>query len=155
MNTKLIKMLQHATASEAGAFMAYDGHEKSVKDPIVKAAIAKIKREELDHVKILVEFLAILGAKPNKLKNKFFVYIGMILGRLCFFTGFRLPIYGAMLIEKIGINGYDKLAKEAERTGRDTMARILLAMGETEKEHEAILKTCLTQRKALVLGNQS
>lgn len=155
MNTKLIKMLQHAVASEAGAFMAYDGHERSLKDPIAKAAIIKIKREELDHVKILVEFLAMLEAKPNKFLNKIFVYIGMILGRLCFFTGFRMPMYGAMLIEKIGINGYDKLAKEAERANKPLMAKVLLAMGETEKEHEAVLKSFLTtyraQSKAQVL----
>jgi hypothetical protein len=55
--------------------LAYDGHERSLKDPIAKAAIAKIKRGELDHVKILVEFLTILEAKPNKFWNKVFVYI--------------------------------------------------------------------------------
>lgn len=110
---KLTKMLQHAHAGETAAFHAYEGHIKSVRHPETKEAIRKVQKEELDHIRMTWFMLHELGAEPNKFQDLLFTMIVKTLSVLCRVTGYFAPMYGALLIEKIGVNNYKEMAEEA------------------------------------------
>src|SRR3569833_25622 len=61
----LIRVLQGAYSGERAAAHAYEGHSRSVSDPVEKAEISKIRAEELDHRERGARMLESLGAAPD------------------------------------------------------------------------------------------
>lgn len=133
---KLIWMLKISHGVEIGAINAYEGHAKSIGDRIEKYEIKQIQREEVEHKKIIEFYLEKLGSKPSKLIDFTFYLIGNLMGLLCFVMGKRLPMYGAGLIETLGVMNYDIVAKEAQKLGRHSMVFSLRHMAQTELEHK-------------------
>lgn len=132
---KFIKLLQNAHSGELAAYYAYEGHWKSVSDLSERIKIQLIQIDELKHQVCISIMLMELGAKPNKVRDFVFSTIGKTLSVLCRVTGWFLPMWGALFIEKIGIINYEELAKEAEKENKPTYAVILREMGEVEKQH--------------------
>lgn len=142
----LIKMLQHAHSGETAAYHAYAGHIKSVSDPKLKEGLQKIQKDELDHVRMAWFMLHELGAKPNPLQDTVFTVIGKVLSFMCRITGYFAPMYGALLIEKVGVNNYRAIAEEARSKRLFEMHAALVDMKNTEEEHLKFFKTCLEQK---------
>lgn len=140
MYQKLIKMLQHANAAEYGAYHAYVGHRDSVRSVYDKAQLDLIMQEEMIHIKTTSLMLQDLGAEPSPWRILFFTIVGKTLGKLCHYTGYKLPMWGAGVIEKMGRNGYRKIALEANRLGQPRMRQVLIEMAEVEEEHEQYFK---------------
>lgn len=143
---KLVKMLQHAHAGETAAYFAYEGHIKSVRDSKIKEAIRKIQKEESDHIQMTWLMLHELGAKPSPWQDLVFTVIGKTLSVLCRVTGYFAPMYGALLIEKVGVNNYKAMAQEARSKRLFAMHAALVDMKNTEEEHEKFFRTCLGQK---------
>lgn len=144
---KLIKMLQNARAGEIGVYFAYDGHYKSLKDPVHRRQLISIKQDELRHIQSINLMLEIVGARPDDLKDKIFFIIGKFLGFMCHFTGFFMPMKVAKFIEQIGVNSYEEIALEASDMGFKAMPMKLLKMAETEKDHADYFDGVLSLRK--------
>ena len=136
MASRLVKLLQKAHAGEIAAACAYEGHWRSVKDLSEKIKIQLIQIDEIKHQIEVLEFLNSLGARPSKIRDTVFTVIGKTLSVGCYFTGWFLPMWGALLIEQIGVVNYEELAIEAEKEGHKEMSDKLREMGKLEKEHE-------------------
>lgn len=138
-----IKQLQKAHSGEIGAYFAYGGHWKSVKDPSKKLWIQWIQKEELEHIHSLELMLYLLRSRPDRFRDKIFAKIGKTLGFLCFLTGYRLPMWGAAVIEKVGAVNYEEMSKMASQMQMHEFAQTLGEMHLVEKEHEEWFRTCL------------
>lgn len=137
---KLIDMIQKARAGEQAAYLAYEGHWRSLKDPADRKRIQKMQEDEMHHIVRLDEILEDFGEKPRLLRGLWFMLIGYVASALCFVTGRKLPILGALVIEKIGSNGYIEMAREAFRVGRVDLRDEFLHFALTEMEHEETLR---------------
>jgi demethoxyubiquinone hydroxylase (CLK1/Coq7/Cat5 family) len=135
-NAKFIRQLQKAHSGEIGAYFAYGGHWKSVKDPGQRMMIRFIQDEEREHIRTLDLMLYLLKATPDFKRDKIFRLIGKTLGFLCHVTGYFMPMWGAMFIEKIGVANYSELAREAVKLHYYQMADTLIEMHGVELDHE-------------------
>jgi demethoxyubiquinone hydroxylase (CLK1/Coq7/Cat5 family) len=140
MYAKLIRMLRHAHAAEYGAWWAYKGHMESLTNNFERSSLMLIMSEENRHIEITKKMLADFNAHPGYWQPKTFIGIGKVLGFLCKYTGYRLPMFVAGLIEKIGKNSYRAIAAEAKKVGQPLIELVLLEMAETEEEHEEFFK---------------
>jgi len=144
----LVRLLQNAHSGEIAAFHAYEGHWRSVRDTSERIAIQLIQLDELRHRIEIYKFLTILAARPNKYQDFLFFLIGKFLSGLCYCTGWLAPMWGALLIEQLGVVNYAELSIEANKEGFPTMAERLLDMGQKEREHEQYFLGKLKERKA-------
>lgn len=48
---KLVHLLQNAYSGELAAFYAYEGHQKSLRDPNEKQEVCKIRNEEWESIR--------------------------------------------------------------------------------------------------------
>jgi rubrerythrin len=133
---KLIKLLQTAYSAEMAAAYAYRGHWRSVKAAEERAEIEKIELEEWHHRRQIGVILQELGTKPRRFSELKFFIIGRILGFLCFFSGWFLPMYGAGKLESQNYKEYELAAQYALDSGYNQYVNGLLIMAEVEKEHE-------------------
>jgi demethoxyubiquinone hydroxylase (CLK1/Coq7/Cat5 family) len=140
MSKVLIGMLQNAHAGEIAAYHAYEGHWKSLKDHKERKEIRKIQEEEMEHIELIEEFLKDLNSKPLFFLDLIFSFIGRVLSVMCYFTGYRLPMYVAKKIEQIGVENYNKMALEAREHGHHAMYLFLCDMSEVEQQHEKYFK---------------
>jgi len=133
---KLIALLKMAYSGELGAIFAYQGHQKSVSDPMEKQEILKIELEELEHRNRVGEMLAILGSAPDpklELQNH---CIGKTIGLLCRIGGWFIPMYGAGKLESQNTGEYEEAAQYAVQSGNLELLDDLLTMAEVEWDHE-------------------
>lgn len=133
---KLIRQLKFAYAAETAAYHAYEGHWRSISNYEERAYIQKIQLDELAHIYTIEKMLRNINAKPNLTLTLCGEIVGKLIGITCFWTGYRLPMYIASMMEKIGAASYENIAHEAIESDRPLLAVKLLEMAKTEKEHE-------------------
>jgi rubrerythrin len=145
----LIGILQLAYSGELAAAYAYRGHWKSVSDTEERQRIREIENEEWHHRQLVGEMLASLNAAPDKMRERRATIIGRTLGFLCHVSGWLAPMYGAGRLESRNIREYETAAHFASDCGRHDLIDCLLAMAETEWEHERYFRErVLTHRLA-------
>jgi rubrerythrin len=132
----LIALLQLAFSGEKAASHAYSGHWQSVSSAEERARIAVIEQEEWHHRHLVGQILAELGAGPDPSRERRAAIIGRILGFLCHFSGWLLPMYGAGKLESRNIREYETAARYAFDSGLVEYVDCLLTMAEVEWEHE-------------------
>lgn len=137
---KLIRELKFAHAAEIAAHHAYEGHWRSVSDREEQEYIQKISLDELRHIHTLETILRHFGAKPNKFLDSCGYVVGEVVGLMCFVTGWRLPMWVAGVMEKIGKSSYKKIALHAADLGMKVLTSVLIDMAKNEDEHEAYFK---------------
>ena len=75
----LVALLRVAYSAELAAYIAYLGHERSVRDPEEKLAIRRIGREELVHRREVGRMLAALGATPSARRERWMPWVGRLI----------------------------------------------------------------------------
>ncbi len=133
---KLIRQLKFAHAAETAAYHAYEGHWRSVSNQAEQDYIKTIQLDELRHIYALERMLEGLQTKPNRILDHAGKVVGELLGLACFYTGWRLPMWVAGVMEKIGTASYKEIADEAIKQERYLMAVLLLEMAKSEQAHE-------------------
>lgn len=144
--SNLIKMLRKAHSGELAAYYAYKGHWQSVSDPLQRKKIQKIQEEELEHRKIVYNMLKRLGSKPSFTRDTTFVVCGHVLGFLCKYTGWFLPMKVALLIEEIGVVSYWDMLDCSLMEGHPELTMTFLAMARTEEEHKKYFLGLLNEK---------
>jgi demethoxyubiquinone hydroxylase (CLK1/Coq7/Cat5 family) len=137
---KLIYLLQNAYSGELAAYLAYDGHQKSVRDPGEKLEIQKIRDEEALHRDEVGHMLAELGAAPRPAREFLMKIIGLTIGLLCRIGGWLIPMHGAGKLESGNIVEYEVAARLAEQSGYGHFVNPLLIMAEVEWDHECYFR---------------
>lgn len=137
----LTSQLQKAYAGEVAAYHAYEGHWRSVKDPVVAKHIRAIQRQELQHIAEIKRSLKELGGNPNWVLIYLFWVIGKTVSALCYVSGQKLPMLGAAFIEYIGETNYRKMSKEAYDLGLFRLHYRLLSMAAVESAHKWYLES--------------
>ncbi len=134
----LIKLLQSAHAGEKAAANAYYGHAQSlfVKSEKEKKEILDIYKDELHHRKRLGEMLIELKASPKPLKEFLMYTVGFVIGFLCLFGGWFIPMYGAGKLESENVEEYEVAARLALLAGLSHLIDEFLVFAEVEWDHE-------------------
>ena len=133
---KLIRQLKFAHAAEIAAYHAYEGHWRSVSNQAEQDYIKTIQLDELKHIFTIEKMLEGIHAKPSPLLDKAGKIVGELIGFACYYSGWRLPMWVAGVMEKIGTRSYREIALEAAEQGRYLMAGCLMEMAKVEEEHE-------------------
>lgn len=84
-----------------------------------------------------------LGAKPNPILNVILWLIGRTIAIGCSFMGYRMAMWGAGIMEKLGGFTYKQLAREARDQGYPWMGCDLDDMQAAEERHEKFFKEVL------------
>lgn len=140
---RLVKLLQNAHAGEKAAANAYYGHAYSpfVKNSKEKEEILGIYKDEIHHRKRLGEMLLDLNSSPAILKEIIMYTVGFIIGFLCLFGGWFIPMYGAGKLESENVEEYEVAARLAFLAGLDHLIDELLIFAEVEWDHELYFRT--------------
>lgn len=133
---RLVAILRTAYSAELAAYVAYHGHERSVRNPREKVEIRRIAREELHHRRVVGELLAALGATPSARRERWMPWVGRLIWLSCFAGGWFVPMYGAARLERGNVEPYVEAARLALAAGRPEMVEPLVAMAEVEWDHE-------------------
>lgn len=138
----LIKLLQAAHAGEKAAANAYYGHACSrlFISKIEKVEILEIYRDELHHRTRLFEMLTELGARPQPLREIGMFLVGFVIGFLCLFGGWFIPMYGAGKLESENVEEYEVATRLAKLSDCDHFIEELLVFAEIEWDHEAYFR---------------
>lgn len=136
----LIQLLQLAYSGELAAANAYRGHGLSVSDFAQHQAILHIEIEELAHRHAVGELLNQLRARPQFWRERFMSLLGQIIGLLCHFGGWYIPMYGAGKLESRNVEEYVCAARYAWQAQHSEMIPVLLEMAEAEWEHEQFFR---------------
>src|SRR4051812_7858728 len=132
----LVLLLQKAYSGEQAAALAYAGHWRSLRDADEVARVRTIEAEEWHHRELVLGLLGQLGAAPDPARERRTRLIGRVLAALCPVSGWLLPMYGAGMLESRNIVEYEDAARHARGCGREAFLDCLLAMAETEWDHE-------------------
>ena len=133
---ELVALLRRAYAAELAAFIAYHGHERSVRDPLEKAQIRRIGRQELHHRNVVGAMLRELGAAPSPGRDRWMTCVGRLIWLSCFVGGRFVPMAGAGRLERGNIEEYVIAARLAIAAGREDFVDACLEMAEVEWDHE-------------------
>lgn len=133
---KLIRQLRFAHAAEIAAYHAYEGHWRSVTNEAEQKHIQSIALDEKKHIHDLEKMLDSFGYCPDAFLDKCGKVVGELIGLACFYSGWRLPMLVAGVMEKIGTSSYKDIAIEAAEQGRYAMASKLMQMAKVEQEHD-------------------
>lgn len=134
--TKLVRQLRFAHAAEIAAYHAYEGHWRSTSNQAEQKYIQGIQLDELEHIHVIEQMLGALKSKPSKAMDFFGKIVGETIGLACFYSGWRLPMLVAGLMEKIGTASYKDIAISARKENQPIMAIQLTNMAQVEQEHE-------------------
>jgi len=132
----LIELLRKAYSGELGAALAYNGHWRSLKDPVEVLEIQKIEQDEWAHRKRIGEMLSEMGSGPKRFKDSCILILGNGLKYLCFVSGWYLPMYVAGWLEARNVVEYEVAANLAKEAGYPQYTGDLKEMAEAEREHE-------------------
>ena len=80
--------------------------------------------------------LALLGARPRRLREGLHRAIGTLLGWSCHVAGWLVPMIGAGRLETRNVAEYEHAARFARAGGVPRLAPCLETMAEVEREHE-------------------
>jgi demethoxyubiquinone hydroxylase (CLK1/Coq7/Cat5 family) len=133
---ELAALLRLAYSGELAAYIAYHGHERSVRDPAEKAEIRRIGRQELHHRHVVGRILAALGERPSRAREVRMTWIGRGIWLSCFLGGRFAPMYGAARLERGNIGEYVTAARLAIAAGRPEFVDACVEMAEVEWDHE-------------------
>lgn len=137
---KLIRMLKFAHAAEIAAYHAYEGHWRSVSNQAEREYIRKIALDELKHIRTIRNVLVSMQSKPSVILDACGRVVGEVVGLACYYSGWRLPMIVAGLMEKIGTASYHDIALEAADSGMIMLTVLLLDMAKVEDEHETYFR---------------
>jgi len=137
----LIRVLQGAYSGERAAAFAYEGHARSVSDPIERADISKIRAQELEHRERVGRMFEVLGAAPDPRLEAVLTAVGRTISALCLVGGWFIPMYGAGRLEAGNIVEYEIAARLAAGAGLGELVDPLLGMAEVEWDHELYFRT--------------
>jgi rubrerythrin len=132
----LIALLQLAHSGELAATYAYDGHARSLRDPVERSEVEQIKAEEVDHRGRVRAMLDALGVAPESDRERKMGRIGTLIGAYCRIGGWFGPMYGAGRFERKNIGEYERAAGYAIGAGCPEFVEDLIHMAEVEWEHE-------------------
>ena len=141
----LIRLLQKAHADERGAYQAYEGHWRSVRDPHERRTLQEIARDELEHRRRVGTLLRELGATPRSGSERWLLGIGLGLRFLCYVSawfgtvGWYAAMYGAGWREADNVREYLSAADLACEAGLERMVPGLVELAQSEWDHEALL----------------
>lgn len=137
----LIRVLQGAYSGELAASLAYEGHARSVSDPVEKFDVLRIRDQELDHRERVGRMLESLGAAPDPRLEASLTVVGRTISALCLIGGWFIPMYGAGRLEAGNIVEYETAARLAAGAGLRELVDPLLGMAEVEWDHELYFRT--------------
>lgn len=143
----LVAVLRLAYSGERAAAYAYRGHWKSVRDAATRSRIREIEEEEWHHRRLVGDMLERLSRKPDVIRELRALVVGRTLGVLCHLTGWLAPMYAAGKLESRNIREYEAAARFAARAGHPEFVDCLLAMAETEWEHEKYFRSCVLSHR--------
>jgi ubiquinone biosynthesis protein COQ7 len=132
----LIALLQLAHSGELAATHAYDGHARSLRDPVERREVEQIKAEEVDHRGRVRAMLDAMGVAPEMDRERKMARIGKLIGAYCRIGGWFGPMYGAGRFERKNIGEYERAAAYAIGSGHAQFVEDLIHMAEVEWEHE-------------------
>lgn len=132
----LVALLRLAYSAELAAYIAYHGHERSVRNAVEKTEIRRIGRQELHHRHVVGRMLAALGSGPSRGRELKMTWIGRLIWISCFLGGRFVPMYGAARLERGNIGEYVTAARLAIAAGRPEFVDACLDMAEVEWDHE-------------------
>jgi rubrerythrin len=134
--SELIAILKKAHAGELAAFLAYEGHWRSLADPAEVEEVRNIARDETAHRAAIRQMLADLGHEPRRLREAIFWTIGRTIGALCRVAGWFAPMYGAGKLESGNVLEYRRAAALASSAGHAELVESLEHMADVEARHE-------------------
>jgi rubrerythrin len=129
-------LLQLAYSGELAAARAYLGHRHSLQDPVERAELTRIIRDEVRHRHCLLEMLASLGAAPSPARERKMERVGRAIAAFCRVGGWFWPMYGAGRLEAQNVREYEVAARLALVADRAALVEPLLDMAEVEWDHE-------------------
>jgi demethoxyubiquinone hydroxylase (CLK1/Coq7/Cat5 family) len=136
----LVALLRRAHAGELAAFLAYEGHWRSLRDVHEAADVRAIAVEEWIHRRELRRTLDRFERRPLWLREAVFWLIGTSIGALCRVGGWFFPMYGAGFLESGNVEEYERAARLAVELGEDALAGALREMALVEARHEAYFR---------------
>jgi rubrerythrin len=137
----LFALLRRAHAGELAAFLAYEGHWRSLRDAVEAEEVRAIAREELAHREGLRLMLERFGQAPGPMRERVFRILGTGIGWLCSFSGWFAPMYGAGFLEKGNIEEYERASELALAAGHEDLVEPLRTMARVEGEHERYFRS--------------
>lgn len=137
---ELIAILQKAHAGELAAYLAYEGHWRSLRDRGEVEEVRKIAEDEMAHRVAIRGMLADLGHEPRRLREALFWTIGRAIGALCHAAGWFAPMYGAGRLESGNVREYQNAAALALSAGHPELVDALEHMAEVEARHERFFR---------------
>lgn len=133
----LIHLLQRAHAGELAAALAYQGHAASWWARRERGEIAAIEADEWRHRAEVAAMLKGLGGQAVPWREAMLWTIGTSVGLFCHVGGWLIPMFGAGVLERANFTEYERAARLARGAGLPELVDPLLAMAETEWDHEA------------------
>jgi rubrerythrin len=134
-------LLRRAHGGELAAYLAYEGHWRSLRDPSEAMEVRAIACEELAHRGDLRRILDRFENRLAPLQEALFWVIGRGIGVVCRFGGWFAPMYGAGFLERGNIGEYERAATLAADAGLVELVEPLRRMAVVESEHEKYFRS--------------
>jgi rubrerythrin len=148
--SKLVRLLRQAHAVETGAYNAYEGHWRSLKNKEEREKVESIQKEEWFHRQTVGWMLIGLKSEPSEFLETILYLIGKTISLACYVMGYRAAMWGAKIMEVMGKNIYKNLAQVARDEGYPALAVELDFMQKGEEEHEKYFKSRLKKGKCFI-----
>lgn len=132
----LVELLQRAYSAERAAALAYVGHARSLRDPIVIAAVQEIEQDEWDHRRNVLKLMQCHGVPISRFYEVKFQVIGTTIGLACHVIGRFMPFFFAGRLESGNVCEYFVMMHQFHELGIHDHDAVLYEMGLKEKEHE-------------------
>ena len=132
----LVLLLQLAHSGELGAIRAYLGHRATLVDPLERAQLGVVTRDEIRHRHCIAAMLARLGSAPDPRRERKMELVGRLIALSCVIGGWFVPMYGAGRLERSNVGEYEHAARLAVVAGLPVLTGALLDMAEVEWDHE-------------------
>lgn len=132
----LCRLLQLAYSAERAASFAYQGHAKSVRDPVLKDELAQIEADEWHHRDCVLALMGELDVSPSSWLEAKYWLIGQFISLSCFVIGWFMPMYFAGRLESGNVNEYIELKRLLHTQGMNHHDAVVDQMTQVEKDHE-------------------
>ena len=146
---KLSDLLQRAYSAEKAAAFAYQGHAGSVKDPLEKAAIKQIERDEWNHREEVLRIMQCYSVPVSGFYERRYHVIGKVISGSCYVIGWFMPFFFAGKLESGNVCEYFRMMQYFHELGITRHNDALYEMGMKEKEHEVYFLSRIRNKKLL------
>jgi hypothetical protein len=133
---KLVKLLKKAYSAEKAAAYAYQGHARSVRNPLEKIAIRQIEEDEWNHRREVLAIMQYYNIEPSRWYEIRYAVIGKIISGSCYVIGWFMPFFFAGKLESGNVCEYFRAKQYFNSLGIQEFDQVLYDMGIKEKEHE-------------------